>query len=112
MYDAVGFVTLPSSLNKTVEQGVAVFHCQHNSCDGITWRVNGTSTTSLNARTQVIPLGDRGFRSSLSIATLPDFNNTTIECGAVFFDGSPLQFTPSMTLLIQGTSSRYYNYLS
>ena len=98
MYDAVGFVMLPSSLNKTVEQEVAVFHCQHNSCDGITWRVNGTSTTSV---IQVIYLGDRSVRSSLSIATLPGFN--TIECVAVFTDGSPPQFTPLVTLLIQGT---------
>ena len=104
---AIGFVMTPFSLNKTVEQGVAVFHCQHNSSDGITWRVNGISTASPNVTTQVIRLGDRRFRSSLSIATLPDFNNTTIECGAVFFDGSPLQFTPPVTLLIQGTSSRY-----
>ena len=37
---------------------------------------------------------------------------TTIECGAVFFDGSPLLFTPPVILLIQGISvARYWNYI-
>ena len=101
---AIGFVMIPSSLNKTVEQGEAVFHCQHRSSDDITWRVNGTSISSSdNISEWRVPVGDGGFASCLSIAILPGFNNTAIECGAVFFDGSPLLFTPPVTLLIQGT---------
>ena len=97
----------PSSLNKTVEQGEAVFRCQHRSSDDITWRVNGTSISSHdNISEWRIPVGDGRFVSSLSIATLPGFNNTTIECGAIFFDSSPLLFTPPVTLLIQGMSNR------
>ena len=93
----------PSSLNKTVEQGEAVFHCQHRSSDDIVWRVNGTSIVSSdNISEWRVPVGDGCFVYFLSIATLPGFNNTTIECGAVFFDGSPLLFTPPVTLLIQG----------
>ena len=97
----------PSSVNKTVEQGEAVFCCQHRNSDAIIiWRVNGTSIISRDNITEWrVPVGDGHFISSLSIATLPGFNNTTIECGAVFFDGSPLQFTPPVTLLIQGMSN-------
>ena len=94
---------IPSSLNKTVEQGEAVFRCQHRSSNAIVWTVNGTSISSHNISTLTVPVGDGRFASFLSIATLPGFNNTTIECGAVFFDSSPVLFTPPVTLLIQGT---------
>ena len=97
----------PSSLNKTVEQGEAVFHCQHRSSDYIAWRVNGTSVGSYDNISQWrVPVDDGHFVYFLSIPTLPGFNNTTIECGALFFDGSPLLFTPPVTLLIQGISNR------
>ena len=102
-----GFVMIPSSLNKTIEQGEAVFHCQHRSSDDIIWRVNGTSISSPNISEWRVPVGDGGFASFLSIATLPGFSNTTIECGAIFFDASSLLFTPPVTLLIQGMSNRY-----
>ena len=93
----------PSSLNKTVEQGEAVFRCQHRSSDDITWRVNGTSISSHdNISAWIIPVSDGRLVYFLSIATLPGFNITTIECGAIFFDGSPLLFTPLAALLIQG----------
>ena len=100
---------IPSSVNKTVEQGEAVFHCQHRSSDDITWRVNGTSISFHdNISEWRVPVGDRHFVYFLSIATLPGFSNTTIECGAIFFDNdSPLQFTPPVTLLIQGMANRY-----
>ena len=108
-----GFVITPSSLNKTVEQGEAVFHCQHRSSDDIIWLVNGTSVSSSdNISELTVPVGDGRFVYFLSIATRPGFNNTTIECVAVFFDGSPLLFAPPVTLLIQGVlliiSSNYY----
>ena len=99
-----GFTISPSSLNKTVEQEEAVFRCQHRSSDDIVWLVNGTSIISRDNIISIwnVTVGDGHFIYLLSIATLPGFNNTTIECGAVFFDGSPLQFTPPVTLLIQG----------
>ena len=95
----------PSSVNKTVEQGEAVFCCQHRSSDAIIiWRVNGTSISSHNISTLVVPVGDGGFASFLSIATHPGFNNTVIECGAVFLDGSPLLFTYTTS---DSTNSRH-----
>ena len=97
----------PSSLNKTVEQGEAVFSCQHRSSDDITWRVNGTSISSHDNISELgVPVDDGHFASFLSIPTLPGFNNTIIECGAVFFDNFRLLFTPPATLLVQGISCR------
>ena len=55
---ATGFVMILSSLNKTVEQGEAVFRCQHRSSDAIIWTVNGTSISSHNISTLSVPVGD------------------------------------------------------
>ena len=93
----------PSSLNKTVEQGVAVFHCQHGSSDDITWKLNGKAVSSPNVTIERVPLSSGGFYASLLIPTFLDFNQTTIECVAVFYrETDPFQFAPSVTLLIQG----------
>ena len=98
----IGFTITPTSLNKTVDEGVAVFHCQHRSSHEIVWMVNGSSFSTPNFTTETVRLGDGGFNSSLSIATLLEDNQTTVACGAVFFDGRPLNFTPPVILLIQG----------
>jgi hypothetical protein len=88
----------------TVEQGVALFHCRYNGSDDIIWRVNGTSPTTPNINES------RGFNySSLTIASLLNFNGSTIECGAIFYNGSPLQFTPPILLLVQGLFRLYNN---
>ena len=97
----------PSSLNVTVEQGVAIFHCQHGSSDDITWRINGKAVSSPNITIERVPLSSGGFNSSFSIPTLLDFNQTIIECVAVFYrESDPFQFSPSVTLLIQGIVTR------
>ena len=99
----VGFVMTPSSLNKTVEQGVAVFYCQHECSDDITWRLNGKAISSPNVTIERVPLISGGFYSSLLIPTILDFNQTIIKCVAVFYqETDPFQFAPSVTLLIQG----------
>ena len=95
--------TTPSSLNMTVEQQVATFPCQHNGSDDINWRVNGTPPNSPHITTDRDPLSGGGYSSVLSIRTLLGFNETTVECVAIFYEGSPpFQFTPPVTLLIQG----------
>ena len=96
----------PTPLNVTVEQGVAVFQCQHRSSNDVTWNVNGTPpSTSPNISIEKISL-DEGFRSTLLITTLLDFNETTVECVATFYEGTdPFRFTPPVTLLIQGTTN-------
>ena len=82
-----------------VEQEVATFFCQHTSCDAITFRVNGTSNSTIS--TSIINTRSAS-NLSLSIATLLEYNKTTVECVAIFYDGSLPLFTPPVMLLIQG----------
>ena len=104
----VGFVMTPSSLNKTIEQGEAVFHCQHGSSDDIAWRVNGKAISSLNFALEHVPQSSGGLNSSLSIPTLLDFDQTTIQCVAVFYqETDPFRFAPPVSLLIQGIPTKY-----
>ncbi len=106
---STGFMTTPSSLNKTVEQGEAVFRCQHRSSDDIIWRVNGAAISSPNISEWRVPVGDGGFASFLSIPTLPGFNNTTIECVAIFLANFFVLLTaPATLLLIQGMSTTVF----
>ena len=91
-----------------VEQGTATFYCQHLTSDNISWRVNGISLNMINSqniRSSSSNQQNGGKIYSLLITgneTLLEFNHSTIECIAVFFDGSPSQFTPPVTLLVQG----------
>ena len=95
------FEITPSPLTVAVEQEVAVFVCQHLSSDGIAWLVNGTSLNRIISPD--ITTSNNGTIFLLSIGTLLDYNETTVECVATFLDGSPPIFTPNVTLLIQGT---------
>ena len=77
----------------------------NSSSDDITWRVNGASfRNSPNISFVKVPLSGGGFGSSLSIETLPDFSEISVQCVAIFYEGTPLQFTPPVTLLIQGVN--------
>ena len=83
-----------------VEEGIATFLCQHSSSDAVNWRVNGTSMNKINsANISTTTMADI---DSITFQTLLEFNQTTVECVATFFDGSPPQFTSPVTLLIQG----------
>ena len=102
----VEFDTVPSPLTVAVEEGMATFYCQHSACDIIDWRVNGSSLNRLRSTMIVFSrsnsqAGDAQVYS-LSIGTLLEYNMTRVECVAIFFDGSPPQFTSLVTLLIQG----------
>ena len=89
-----------------VEQGNATFYCQHCSRDVIDWILNGKPVKMIDSphiSTNVQTVGS-GKIYMLSIRTLPEFNETIVECVAIFHDindGLP-QFTPRVTLLIQG----------
>ena len=96
----VTFGITPSSLIVAVEQGTATFQCQHPLAVAIGWRVNGIP---LNVATlQNIYTATPNDVTILSIGTLLVYNGITIECVATFIEGSPPQFTPPVTLLIQG----------
>ena len=93
----------PSPLTVAVEQGTATFYCQHLTCDSISWRVNGTAENKVNSpNISTGEIQQIGSGRILSIGTLVEFNQTTVECVAFFIDGTPPQFTPAVTLLIQG----------
>ena len=89
----------PFPLTVAVEQGTASFQCQHPLAVAIGWRVNGIP---LNVATlQNIYTATPNDVTILSIGTLLVHNGITVECVAIFIDGSPPQFTPPVTLLIQ-----------
>ena len=98
--NAANFEITPDSLTVAVEEGTATFHCQHSSSDLVGWTVNGTSYNKISSpnitTTTFTGVG------TITFQTLLKFNQTTVECVATFFDGSPLQFTLPVTLLIQG----------
>ena len=105
-----GFDLVPSPLTVAVEQGIATFQCQHSVAAAVGWRVNGMSLYTANFQNISINSapGPNGITShTLSIGTLLEYNGTTIECVATFFDGSSPVFTPSVLLLIQGTIIMY-----
>ena len=84
-----------------VEQETATFRCQHSSSDAINWRVNGSSQNKINSPN--IFTSTYTDVDTITFQTLVEFNQTTVECVATFFDGSPPQFTSPVALLIQGS---------
>ena len=102
----VDFERTPSPLIVAVEEGMATFYCQHTTCDEVGWRVNGTSLNRISSP-HIVQRGDQFDENrvrlySLSFDTLLEFNNYTVECVAIFYDGSPPQKTPLAMLQIQG----------
>ena len=96
-----------------VEQGTATFYCQHLTSDSISWRVNGRAENKIispNISTCEIQQIGGGRIILLSIGTLLEFNQTTVECVAFFIDGTPPQVTPAVTLLIQGLKNVLYTH--
>ena len=95
---------VPSPLIVAVEQGTATFQCQHPLADGISWHLNGTSLNRASLANVSTDSQSQGsaVTYTLSIGTLIEYSQTTVECVAAFIDGSPSQFTEPVTLLIQG----------
>ena len=110
----VNFEITPSPLTVAVEQRNATFYCQHTTSDSISWIVNGISLNMINSsniRSSSSTEQNDGVKIySLLIMgneTLLELNHSTIECVAVFFDGSPSQLTQPVTLLVQGLCETY-----
>ena len=98
------FEITPTSLTVAVELETATFQCQHLSCDGIGWRVNGMSLDTMNPpniTTDRILLSSADVQYTLTIVTLLEYNQTNVECVAIFFDRLPV-LTETAVLLIQG----------
>ena len=101
--NAANFEITPDPLTVAVEQGTATFYCQHSSSDAINWRVNVTSVNKINSP-NIATTTFTGV-NTITFQTILEFNQTTVECVAIFFDGSPPQFTSPVALLIQGSLS-------
>ena len=99
-------MTKPTGL--TVAQGqVATFHCQHSTADVIGWRLNDTAlnghdSSFVRSVASSTSHSDGVIRYTLTIAALPEYNQTEIECVALFLDGSPVEYTDTVILTIQG----------
>ena len=89
-----------------VEQGTATFYCQHLSCDYVVWRVNGVADNNIHSPNistdKMQGNGGNIYYLSIIIGTLLEFNQAKVECVATFLNGTQPQFTPAVTLLIQG----------
>ena len=109
-----GFLKVPSSINVTVGQERR-FQCQHSTADTITWRVNGTRLSdnhplNIVTHTEMSSSGSSNNLSSmavnivhiLTIQGAQVYNETTIQCEAVFFDSSPSELSPEVVSLVQG----------
>ena len=91
--------------------GIAVFFCQHNTAEIITWLVNDTTLSNIAASnitecTSSIPNGPP--LHTLKIATEREYNMTEVVCLALFLDGSRAERTTPVDLILQG----YYYQLS
>ena len=95
-----------SPFTVAVEQGTATFYCQCLTCDIIGWRVNGVPENKINSPNISTDEMHKIFGSKIytgSIGTILEFNQTTVECVALFFYGTPSRvISPTVTLLIQG----------
>ena len=103
-----GFLEVPTSVNVAVGKP-ATFYCNHSTTQDIAWRVNDSSLSVLNlstVTTQRIRLqandsaGD-SFVSELAIQARTEYNQTSVQCLA-YIDGSPVEYSPKVTMLIQG----------
>ena len=92
-----------------MEQRTATFHCKHLTSDAITWRVNRTALNAINSpniSSASFHDADGGIIYKLIFDTLLEFNQTTVECVAIFFNAFQLpEFTVPVILQIQGTSN-------
>ena len=78
----------------------AVFHCEHRSAVAIFWRINGTS---LSSRTELSDDFNDDIIRNLTVTALTKYNNTLIQCVAVFHsDNSQPETTAPAILKIQG----------
>ena len=98
-----GFDLVPSPLTVAVEQETATFQCQHSLADDITWLLNGTSLNRTGLPNVFFSVRFKGSvrTYTLSIGTLVEYNQTKVECVALFIE-SPLQKSEAVVLLIQG----------
>ena len=104
--NASGFVQVPSPPLVIVSlEERYTYMCNNSETNRIYWRVNNSrlSVDIFPAKINlvIVPLTDRFTLHTLTIGSLPEHNETTIQCVAEFMDLS-VEETPVVTFLIQG----------
>ena len=78
----------------------AVFRCEHRSAAAIFWRINGTTLSSL---TDLSGDFNDDIIHNLTVTALTKYNNTSIQCVALFVSGNRQPETTAPAILkIQG----------
>ena len=103
-----GFLEVPRATIVAVGKS-AKFYCNHSTTQDIAWQVNDTSlsvlklstTTTQMIRVQTNDTVGDGFVHELAIQALTEYNQTSVHCLA-YIDGSPVEYSPEVTMLIQG----------
>ena len=99
------FIEVPLPLNVTSEQS-ALFRCTHATADTLAWRVNSTSVRNLPisvAHETLAVLNGNILTSNLTIETYLRYDDTQVDCVALFFDTTTAtELSPTVILRIQG----------
>ena len=99
----VAFIEQPSTLVVPANTE-ATFRCRHQTADSVTWLINGTSVINID-NPDITPniINDEKNHpvNTLNIVARPKYNETEVECVAIFFNGSPLQRSPAVMLIVQ-----------
>lgn len=83
-------------------EGFAVFTCQHDTADIVSWEVNGSSYLDVNIIISTHPLPHGAPLHKLNITDFRESNLTVVVCLALFLDGSATQLTEPAFLILQG----------
>ena len=93
-------------------RGTAEFVCKHTNADFVGWRINGTSvgntvTFPNNIHTTVMTDTDGIAVHTLTIEAQSEYNETIVDCVALSLNPSGSEFSPNVTLRIQGGHAHY-----
>ena len=94
---------------------LAHYHCSVDSTGvSIAWFVNGTASGYEGIiQLDIVTIGAGSSNSNLTIPGYPQYNNTVVECNAVFEDENNYINLGNSTLRIQGnTLSNICHYIS
>lgn len=96
-------IVLLSATTRSLE--FATFTCQHDTADIVSWLVNQTTLSYLDANitTSLQPLPNAAPLHKLNIPARQQYNMTQVICLAIFFDGREQERSdPPSYLIFQG----------
>ena len=112
-FSYAGFAELPLSVTVPQNQ-YALFRCRHERSDAIiSWLLDGKPDNRLSdVVTDFISDSNETIVDTLTVLAIPIYDGSVVVCGAAFFDGSPSDTTPPVTLTITGQLHSLYILLS